>query len=62
MERTNSGEAILLMCSMKCDFHGAGPEEWCCAVVDIVRVREVRRWRVVDAIVAVFDCIVSELG
>lgn len=54
VERTNSGEDILEMCSRKGFFHGAGVEE-CWVVVDIVRVREVRRRRVLEAIVAVLD-------
>lgn len=61
MERTNSGEDILLTWSRNGFFHGAGLEE-CWVVVDIVRDREVRRRRVVDAIVAVlgFECLVGD--
>jgi hypothetical protein len=55
VERTNSGEGILLMCSRKASFQGAGAEGARCVVVDIVRAREARRRSVVHAIVAVFE-------
>ena len=53
VERTNSGEGILLMCSRKAFFHGAGPEGARCTVVDIVRIRRTRCWKEFEAIVAV---------
>lgn len=55
VESTNSGEGILLMCSRKAFFQGAGPEGARGVVADIVRAREVRRRSVVDAIVAVLE-------
>lgn len=52
VERTNSGEGILLICSRKVFFHGAGPEGARWVVVDMVRARQARRWRGFEAMFA----------